>query len=158
LQLKFVIMGVAGSGKSTVGALLAKRLGVPFADGDEFHPQANRDKMAAGTPLTDDDRWPWLDAIAAWLDSHERCVVACSALRRAYRDRLRRAGVVFVYLEGSRDALAARLAARRDHFFPPELLDSQLALLEEPTEDEHAISCSIEQTPEEIVEIVEMIA
>ncbi len=152
--MRYVVMGVAGSGKSTVGALLAARLGVPFADGDAFHPPGNLAKMAAGTPLTDADRAPWLDAIAAWLDAHERCVVACSALRRAYRDRLRRPDVCFVYLHGSRELLAARLAARPSHFFPPRLLDSQLADLQPPGPDENAITVSIELTPEAIAEAV----
>jgi gluconokinase len=152
--MRYVVMGVAGSGKSTVGALLAARLGVPFADGDAFHPPANRAKMAAGTPLTDADRAPWLDAIAAWLDAHGRCVVACSALRRAYRDRLRRPDVCFVYLHGSRELLASRIAARTAHFFPPKLLDSQLADLEPPAPDENAITVSIELPPEAIVEAI----
>jgi len=152
--MRYVVMGVAGSGKTTVGSLLAARLGVPFADGDAFHSPANLARMAAGNPLTDDDRAPWLDAIAAWLDSHERCVVACSALRRAYRDRLRRPDVLFVYLHGSRELLASRIAARSAHFFPPRLLASQLADLEPPGPDENAITVSIELSPEEIVEAI----
>jgi gluconokinase len=152
--MRYVVIGVSGSGKTTVGKLLAARLGVPFADGDGFHSPANLAKMAAGTALDDADRAPWLDAIAAWLDAHPRCVVACSALRRAYRDRLRRPDVCFVYLHGPRDVLASRLAARPSHFFPPALLDSQLAALEPPGPDEHAIALSIEMSPEAIVEAI----
>ncbi len=144
----FVVMGVAGSGKSTVAALLAARLGVPFADGDAFHPPANLAKMAAGTPLDDADRAPWLAAIAAWLAAHPGAVVACSALRQRYRDQL---PARFIYLRGSREVLAARLAARRDHFFPLALLDSQLALLEEPAD---ALTFSIELSPEAIVDAI----
>lgn len=130
-------MGVAGSGKSTVGALLAARLGLPFVDGDALHPPANVAKMAAGIPLDDDDRAPWLDAVGDRLASGG-VVVACSALRRAYRDRLREAAPAarFVLLHGTRELLAARLGARTDHFMPAALLDSQLATLELPTPGE----------------------
>lgn len=152
--MRFVVMGVAGSGKSAVGTLLAERLGVVFADGDAFHPPANLAKMAAGIPLDDADRAPWLDAIAAWLATHADAVVACSALRRSYRDRLRGPGVRFIYLRGTRDLLAQRLANRRDHFFPPQLLDSQLAALEEPGPDEDAATYSIELSPREIVDAI----
>ena len=127
-------MGVAGSGKTSVGEALAKRLGVPFRDADEFHPKANIDKMSAGIPLTDDDRWPWLDAIGkALADADGRLIVACSALRRAYRDRLTRAAgrpVIFVWLDGSKETIAARMKRRKHHFMPPSLLDSQFATLE----------------------------
>ncbi|HEU4670183.1 MAG TPA: gluconokinase [Dyella sp.] len=139
-----VVMGVSGSGKSHVGAALAAASGSRFLDADDLHPPANLRKMAAGTPLDDADRTPWLDAVAAWIAARqagdEGCVVACSALRRAYRDRLR-AGVpqtlVFAHLDVPRDELARRMRGRR-HFMPPSLLDSQLATLEPPTADEDA--------------------
>ncbi len=136
---RIVVMGVSGAGKSTVGPLLAAALGLPFADGDAFHPPPNLAKMAAGTPLTDADRWPWLAAIAAWLAAQERgAVVACSALRRAYRDRLRAGapGVRFVHLAGDRALIAARQAARPGHFMPASLLESQFATLEPPAAEE----------------------
>lgn len=144
-------MGVAGSGKSTVGALLAARLGLPFVDGDALHPPANVTKMAAGLPLDDDDRAPWLDAVGERLASGG-VVVACSALRRAYRDRLREAAPAarFVLLHGTRELLAARLAARSDHFMPAALLDSQLATLELPTPGEEVRVYDIALPPAEI--------
>ncbi|WP_129844235.1 gluconokinase [Streptomyces sp. RFCAC02] len=128
-------MGVSGSGKSTVGALLAERLGVPYAEADDFHSPGNIAKMSAGTPLTDEDRAPWLDAIGAWAaerTGHGGGVVSCSALKRAYRDRLRAAApeLLFIHLDGSRELIASRMARRTDHFMPTTLLDSQLAALE----------------------------
>jgi gluconokinase len=153
-----LLMGVSGSGKTTVGALLAGRLGWPYADADSFHSAANVAKMAAGHPLTDEDRWPWLRAIGAWIDGQlsrgEHAVVTCSALKRAYRDMLRRPGVQVVYLRGSRELMAQRMAARQGHFFKPALLDSQLAALEEPSPDEDAITVSIGGPPSEIVEAI----
>ncbi len=140
-----VVMGVAGSGKTTVGTLLARRLGWPFEEGDALHTQASIDKMAAGLPLTDEDRAPWLEKVAKWvdqrLDAGENGVITCSALKRAYRDVIDRrgSGVVFVYLAASRQTIAARLVARQGHFMPASLLDSQLADLEEPAPDEPAI-------------------
>ncbi|MBN9106071.1 MAG: gluconokinase [Propionibacteriaceae bacterium] len=129
-----VVMGVAGSGKSTVGEALAATLGVPFAEGDDFHSDEARAKMAAGVPLTDADRWPWLDRLVAWMDGHADtgCVVSCSALRHAYRDRLRAAsGVVECYeLDVDPDDLRQRMAQRVGHYMPVELLESQLATLE----------------------------
>jgi gluconokinase len=152
-----VVMGVSGAGKSTVGRIAAKRLSCPFRDADSFHPKANIEKMSRGEPLTDDDRWPWLAAITAWIAEHRAagtvCVVTCSALKRAYRDILtdkQRADVRLVYLKGNFDLIAVRLAARKDHFMPPALLQSQFAALEEPGEDEHAITVSIDAAPEEI--------
>ncbi len=140
-------MGVSGSGKSTVAAVLAGRLGWDFEEGDDLHPQANVDKMAAGRPLTDGDRWPWLDRVKAWIDAHldrgTSGVITCSALKRSYRDVLRRDGVVFVLLYGDRDTIAARLATRQGHFMPVALLDSQFATLEPPGEDEAAIRVDI---------------
>jgi gluconokinase len=132
-----VLMGVCGSGKTVVGQALATDLGWPFFDGDDFHPPANVAKMAAGTPLVDADRWPWLDRLAAEMAAmNERgadAVLACSALKNAYRDRIGRAGNVrFVYLEGDYDTIAARLATRAHRYMPPTLLASQFATLEEP--------------------------
>lgn len=150
-----VLMGVSGSGKSTVGALLAQTLQWTYADADSFHSAQNVAKMAAGQPLDDVDRAPWLESIRAWIDQRllrqEPGVVSCSALKRSYRDVLRRPEVTFVYLHGSRAQLASRLAARTGHFFKPDMLDSQLAVLEEPALDEHVITVSIAQTPAEIV-------
>lgn len=138
----FLVMGVSGAGKTTVGAALAARLGAPFLDADDLHPAANRAKMAAGVALDDADRAPWLDAVGAaiegWVREGSGGVVACSALRRRYRDRLRAAdpALVLVFLELDAATLAARLAARRGHYFAPSLLPSQLALLEPPEADE----------------------
>lgn len=138
-----VVMGVSGSGKTSIGEGLAARLGMPLLEGDQFHPKANIDKMSSGTPLNDDDRWPWLDAIAAAMrDAPDGAIVTCSALRRVYRDRLRaRAGrqVLFVFLDGSKETIAARLADRKGHFMPPSLLASQFATLEPPGADESGI-------------------
>jgi carbohydrate kinase (thermoresistant glucokinase family) len=141
-----VVMGVSGSGKSTVGAALAEALGIPFVDGDALHPAANVAKMAAGIPLGDEDRAPWLDAIGARL-ARPPIVVACSALKRAYRDRLRDAApsLELVFLDGTRDLLAERMLARPGHFMPPALLDSQLATLERPTPDEHALTMHVDE-------------
>jgi len=155
-------MGVSGSGKSSVGVRLAQRLGVPFEEGDELHPSANVAKMAAGQPLTDEDRWPWLDAIAAWIAERVAAgtggVVACSALRRVYRERLSRGdgdGVRFVYLHGSRAVIAERLAHRVGHFMPASLLSSQLATLEEPAGDERVTTVGTDgKSVDEVVEAV----
>jgi gluconokinase len=135
-----LVAGVSGSGKTTVGMLLAARLGWPFADGDSFHPAANVAKMRAGQPLTDADRWPWLAAIGAWMDERiaagQSAVLACSALRHSYRAALLdgRPAARMVLLALSRDQAAERLRARHGHFFPAELLDSQFATLEIPQE------------------------
>ena len=134
-----VVMGVSGSGKSVVGQALASDLGWLFFDADDFHPPANVAKMAAGTPLTDADRWPWLDRLASEMGEIQQrggnAVLACSALRQAYRDRIRRAGGVrFVHLAGDYDIIAARIAARTHHYMPPSLLASQFATLEPPHE------------------------
>ncbi len=150
-----VIMGVSGSGKSTVGSLLAEKLGVPFADADDLHPASNVAKMAAGTPLDDGDRWPWLalvgEALAA--ASGTGLVVACSALKRSYREAIRAAApeTRFVLLHGPRALLAARMGTRTEHFMPLELLDSQLATLEPLAADEPGFAVSIESKPEVIV-------
>jgi gluconokinase len=142
VSLRVVVMGVSGCGKSSVAAALAAALDIPWQDGDDLHPTANVEKMRAGTPLTDDDRWPWLDRVAKVLSDTAPVIIACSALRRAYRDRIRtgaRGPVRFVYLAGSRNLIATRLDARRGHYMPASLLDSQFAALEPPTEDEALI-------------------
>lgn len=151
-----VVMGVSGSGKSTVGALLAETLGVPFVDADDLHPAANVAKMAAGQPLVDEDRWPWLEAVGETLAAASAgLVVACSALKRSYRDAIRdRApAAVFVHLHGTRELLAERLAGRVGHFMPGSLLDSQLATLEVPGERE-GIIVDIDQKPESAVRVI----
>ena len=150
-------MGVAGAGKTTIGRLLAQRLGWRFYDADDLHPAANRDKMRNGVALTDDDRRPWLEAvrdeIARCLNNGENAVIACSALKSSYRKLLGAPNehLQFVYLKGSIEALTARLAARRDHFFPERLLKSQLETLEEPDD---ALIESIDRSPTEIVESI----
>jgi gluconokinase len=154
----YVIMGVCGSGKSLIGATLARELGVEFVEGDDLHPPDNVKRMAAGIPLTDDDRHGWLLAIAARLREAKRqgvgLVVSCSALKRSYRDLLRSVGdadVRFVYLAGSRGLIEERMAQRRGHFMPASLLDSQLSTLEEPSPDERAWVCDISEAPHAIV-------
>lgn len=138
-----VVMGVAGTGKSLVAATLAERLGWQLGEGDDLHPAANVAKMASGQPLTDEDRWPWLDQVAAWIQDHaaagQPAIVTCSALKKAYRDRLRGPRVAFVHLNGTRELLAARLAGRRDHYMPGSLLDSQLETLQPLEADENGI-------------------
>jgi gluconokinase len=153
----FVVMGVSGSGKSVIGAALARSLGVEFLDGDDFHSPANVARMSSGIPLTDQDRAQWVAVLAGKLRQASAAglglVVACSALKRGYRDILR-AGVPelkFILLEGSRPLIAERLAHRAGHFMPPSLLDSQLATLESPTPDEDAWVFDIRKTPDEIV-------
>jgi gluconokinase len=146
-----VIMGVTGAGKSTVGTLIAERLGLSFRDADDFHPPANIAKMSAGTPLTDADRWPWLGAIGAHLAAHRGtgCVVTCSALKRAYRDRLREAApdLRFIHLHGDVALVAARQAARQDHFMPSSLVASQFATLEPPAPEERIITLDVAAPP-----------
>jgi gluconokinase len=152
-----VVMGVAGSGKSTVAERLAARLGWEYTDGDDFHPPGNIEKMSAGIPLTDDDRWPWLRAIARWigerLESRRPGVVTCSALKRAYRELLvgGRPGVRLVYLDADRAVIARNMAGRSGHFFRPELLDSQFRDLERPAPDEGIPSVPVTGTPDETV-------
>lgn len=150
-----VVMGVSGSGKSTVGAGLATRLGIAFTDADDLHPPANVAKMRAGTPLTDADRGPWLDTVGAELAGHSPTglVVACSALRRVYRDRLRHhaPGTAFLHLAGDRDVLAGRTTGREGHFMPPALLDSQLATLEPLDADETGTTLDIDRPVDELV-------
>jgi gluconokinase len=152
-----VVMGVSGSGKTTVAAMLAGALGVDFLEGDDFHPRANVEKMKSGTPLTDEDRWPWLRAIAQridqWRAEGKAGVVTCSALKRAYRAILvgDRREVRLVYLRGSHELIHARMAARHEHFMPLGLLESQFKTLEEPGSDERPIVVDVGGTPAEIV-------
>lgn len=153
-----VVMGVSGSGKSTIADHLARRLGWRYEDGDSFHPPANVTKMSAGHPLTDEDRWPWLQAIANEIDrlsaAGERAVVACSALKRAYRDVLvhGRHDVRIVFLDGTEQLIAARLTARKGHFMPPGLLTSQFRTLERPDTDERPVMVSIDAPVDAIVD------
>jgi gluconokinase len=155
-----IVMGVSGSGKTTVGEGLAKRLGWPYEDADKFHPASNVAKMSAGHPLTDEDRWPWLKAIAAEIDrvcdADERVVIGCSALKRAYRDILvhGRTDIRLVYLDGTQALIADRLGRRKGHFMPPGLLTSQFSTLERPTPDEHVLRVSIDAPVEAIVDDV----
>ena len=152
-----IVMGVSGSGKSTVASELAARLGWRFEDGDRFHPESNIAKMSAGEALTDIDRWPWLQAIADEIervcDTGGHIIIACSALKRAYRDLLlrSRSDVRFVFLDGSKDLIAERLARRKDHFMPAGLLDSQFKTLQRPGAAEHAITVPIDAPVETIV-------
>ena len=149
-----IVMGVSGSGKTTLGEGIAEAMGWLYAEGDDFHSQANVSKMASGVPLTDEDRWPWLRAIGTWIDEHERdgrsAVVTCSALKRAYRDLLRegRDHVRFVYLDVPQKVLEERLAKRTGHYMPPSLLPSQLSALEPLQDDEDGVVVHAHQTPE----------
>ncbi len=151
-----VVMGVSGSGKSTVAAELAHRLSWEWEEGDELHPPANVAKMHAGHPLTDADRWPWLDLVAAWI--HQRGgrpgIITCSALKRSYRDVLRGPAVTFVYLQGSPELLTARIDARQGHFMPSSLLQSQLDALQPPGPDEQAITIDVGGSPADIATTV----
>lgn len=144
-------MGVSGCGKSTIAGLLAGRLGWDFEEGDDLHPAANVDKMSAGQPLDDEDRWPWLKKVAAWITEHTDAgrpgLITCSALKKSYRDILRGEHVIFVYLAGTREQIARRLAARHGHFMSAALLDSQFAILEPPTPDEKSITIDIAAKP-----------
>lgn len=159
LPERLIVMGVTGSGKTTVGALLAGRTGGVFLDGDDYHPTENVAKMSSGTPLNDEDRWPWLDRlgleIEAAVKTRGSVVLACSALRRVYRDRITSAcaeAPLFVHLAGSRDLISGRMAARRDHYMPVGLLESQIQTLEPIEPDENAIVLKIDAPADEIVE------
>ncbi len=152
-----ICMGVSGSGKTTVAHLVDDVLDWPFQEGDELHPPANIAKMSQAIPLTDDDRWPWIDKCKAWIDGQlandGTGLITCSALKRVYRDRLvagTNGQVRVLYLKASRETLLARLQARRGHYMPVDLLDSQLAILEEPTPDENPIVVSVEQPVDEM--------
>jgi gluconokinase/shikimate kinase len=155
-----VLMGVSGCGKTTVAAILSGRLDWPFEEGDALHPQSNIDKMRDGHPLTDEDRAPWLEKIAIWveecLDAGESGLITCSALKRSYRYIInrRRHGVKFVYLAGSKELIAARLAVRHGHFMPPTLLDSQFEALQEPAPDEPALRVDIGPSPATIADTI----
>lgn len=151
-----VVMGVCGCGKSTVGAALGERLGIPFADADPFHPKANVEKMHAGIALTDADRAPWLDTLARWLRGHADtgAVLACSALKRAYRERLQGGGrpPYFIHLAGASEVVAARVAARQGHFMPASLVQSQYAALEPLGADEAGVTLDFALPVEQLVE------
>ncbi len=159
-QPVLVIMGVSGSGKTTVAALLAGQLGWDLSEGDDMHPEANVEKMRAGHPLTDDDRWPWLETVASWIAEHTMAgvpgIITCSALKRIYRDVLRGNHVVFVHLVGSRDQIGRRMAARQGHYMPAALLDSQIATLEPPGPDENVLVVDVGRKP--ALEAAEIIA
>jgi len=153
-----VTMGVCGSGKTSVGEIIASRMGWAFIEGDDLHPAANREKMASGMPLTDDDRWPWLDCIADRMRTIDQAggsvVVACSALRQVYRDRLRRSGaeILFLHLTGDAGVIRQRMEHRSGHYMPPGLLDSQLATLEPARPDETLHEIDISGTMDQITE------
>jgi gluconokinase len=149
-----VVMGVSGSGKSTVGAALAQRLRVPFADADDFHGKANIEKMSAGHPLNDDDRRPWLESIGEWLAQHaDGGVMSCSALKRIYRDQLRShcGGVEFLHLAGTPEVIGRRQASRPGHFMPASLLASQFETLEPLSADERGVVIDVDQDIDSIV-------
>lgn len=153
-----VIMGVSGSGKSTIGALLSGRLSWTFAEGDDLHPSANIEKMSKGIPLSDADRWPWLKSITEVMDRWHQDgiagIITCSALRRSYREMLAkgRPYLRFIYLKGSQDVISQQLTRRHDHFMPPNLLASQLATFEDPAPNEPVLICSIGDRVEDVVE------
>ena len=150
-----VVMGVSGSGKSTIGAALSQRLGVPFVDADDLHPESNIAKMSRGEPLDDDDRWPWLEAIGDWLADHpDGGVVSCSALKRKYRDQLRghAADLVFLHLHGEREVIERRQASRPGHFMPASLLSSQFATLEPLAPDEDGVVIDVDRSVDQIVQ------
>ncbi|HIW63865.1 MAG TPA: gluconokinase [Candidatus Stackebrandtia excrementipullorum] len=157
-DLAIIVTGVSGSGKTTIGRLLAERLGWLFADADDFHPDSNVEKLTRQQPLTDADREPWLAALCHWLDEqHERerdVVLACSALKRRYRDRLRkdRPHTRFVYLHGARDVIARRLTHREGHFMRAHMLEGQISDLEPPQADEGVITVDVDATPDQIVD------
>ncbi len=157
-SIHLVLMGVAGSGKTTILHALADRLGWSVAEGDAFHPEANVAKMQAGHPLTDEDRWPWLERIVTWTDVEDAAgrdtLVTCSALRRVYRDKLREAPgrTICVHLAGAEKLIAERMAARAGHFMPTSLLPSQIATLEPLGDDEDGIVVDVNQTTEEITD------
>lgn len=152
-----IVMGVSGSGKSSVGILLAEKLGLPYVEGDELHPKSNVEKMSKGTPLTDEDRWPWLDIIGERLaeGATSGIVITCSALKVIYRDRLRKAAggkLAFVFLDGSKELLTDRMGHRTGHFMPLSLLETQLATLERPDSENGVVTVDIDATPEAITD------
>lgn len=155
-MMRLVVMGVSGSGKSSVGLAIAEALGLPFLEGDTLHPQSNVKKMASGIPLTDEDRSPWLDKIGVELAKADRgIVVSCSALKKSYRDRLRQktgGALAFVFLDGSLDVLRSHMSKRTGHFMPLSMLDSQLATLEPPTGEPFVLRQDVAQSIDQIVE------
>ncbi|WP_354530277.1 gluconokinase [Nakamurella sp. UYEF19] len=158
-QPVLVVMGVSGSGKSTVAGVLAGQLGWDLAEGDDMHPDENVEKMRAGHALTDDDRWPWLETVSSWIAEHTMAgvpgIITCSALKRIYRDVLRGNHVVFIHLVGSREEIGRRMAARQGHFMPSGLLDSQIATLEPPGPDENVLEVDLGRKPaSEAAEII----
>lgn len=158
IRRPIIVMGVAGCGKSSVGMRLAETLGLPYREGDDLHPQTNIAKMSAGTPLNDDDRWPWLDRIGEILANHAESgiVLTCSSLKKVYRDRLRAAAggrLAFVFLDGSKALLTQRMGNREGHFMPTSLLESQLATLERPDEEAGVVVVNIDNTPEMIIDL-----
>jgi gluconokinase len=153
-EASIVVMGVSGSGKSTVGAALARRLDIPFADADTFHPAANVAKMSAGTPLDDNDRRPWLAAVGQWLADHDSGVMSCSALKRRYRDQLRscRTDIEFLHLTGSPELVGSRQAGRSGHFMPASLMMSQFDALEPLDPDERGMAIDVGLSVDAIIE------
>ena len=157
-NLVLVVMGVSGSGKTTVAKALAERLDWPFQEGDSLHPPANVEKMSHGIPLTDADRWPWLDKVAAWIDGQidkgQSGVITCSMLKRSYRDKVigTKPDVRLMFLDGDEDVLAERMAKRKNHYMPSSLLASQLAALERPMPEERPIVVDFEGSVDEVVE------
>jgi gluconokinase len=155
MSTRIILMGVAGCGKSSVGEAISARTGIAYRDGDDLHPAANVEKMRSGIPLTDEDRWPWLDQVGRELADKAPLIIGCSALKRVYRDRIRAlAGgpVTFVHLAGSRDLIAGRMAQRTGHYMPLSLLDSQFAALELPQPDEGALTADISQPLDALVD------
>ncbi len=157
-SMRLVLMGVAGSGKSSVGEALAKAIDARYFDGDDLHPQANIDKMSRGEALNDEDRWPWLTLVGEALSKADgTLIIGCSALKRIYRDHIRKtagAPVIFVHLAGSRAVISARMGARTGHFMPTKLLDSQFATLEPPAADEAAVTVDIDQSLDSVVQSI----
>lgn len=150
-----VVMGVSGSGKTTIGDLLSQRLDLPYHDGDDLHPQSNIDKMSAGQPLTDEDRWPWLQLVGQWLADHpDGGIIGCSALKRSYRDMIRESApdLVFVHVHGAPELLHDRMQHRSGHFMPADLLKSQFDTLEELAEDETGEIFDIAEPPAQVVD------
>jgi len=154
-----VVMGVCGTGKTTVGEGVARRFGCLFLEGDSFHPKENVEKMRAGLPLNDDDRWPWLEKLGRLIGEEvgrdEKVVATCSALKRVYRDRLRHCAggdILFIILDGDPTLIEKRMAERKGHYMPPTLLESQLAILERPDEDETSISLDISNTTDRLID------
>jgi carbohydrate kinase (thermoresistant glucokinase family) len=157
-RMVLVISGVAGSGKTTIGTMLAERMGVQYADADDFHSEANQKKMAAGLPLSDEDRQPWLMAIRSWIDARlaagESGVVTCSALKRSYREQLARPGMRLVFLEVDQETVLERLGERKGHFFPAVLAATQFETLEEPEPEENVLVVDATLPPEQVVSLI----